>query len=137
MTKTYLDAGVLLKAWRGIDSEADLALKVMEDTQRIHFTSYFGRLELLPKAIYFKQRDEVEFYEAHFDRSKHEIPFSKELALRAIDLAKKHGLAAADALHVAAGIMAGADEFITTEGPEKPIFRVKEIKMQCLDLLGR
>lgn len=137
MIKTYLDSGVLLSAWRASGSRAEIALDVMEDTGRIFYTSYFGKLELLPKATYFKQRDEVEFYEAHFDRSKKEVELNKELGLRAGDLAKQHGLAAADALHLAAAIMAGAEEFITTELPEKPMFRVKEIKVRCLELMSR
>jgi hypothetical protein len=34
-----------------------------------------------------------------------------------------------DALHVAAAILAEVDEFITTEKPGKPLYRVKDINV--------
>lgn len=42
----------------------------------------------------------------------------------AISESEQHGLAAMDALHVAAALLLGADEFVTTEKPGKPIYRV-------------
>lgn len=43
--------------------------------------------------------------------------------------AEKFGLGALDALHIAAAISAGVDEFITTEKPGKPLHRVKGIRV--------
>jgi hypothetical protein len=47
-------------------------------------------------------------------------------------LAKKHGLAAVDALHLASAIRQKAEEFITTELPGKPVFRVAGVKVVSL-----
>jgi hypothetical protein len=42
----------------------------------------------------------------------------------AISESERHGLAAMDALRAAAALLLGADEFVTTEKPGKPIYRV-------------
>jgi predicted nucleic acid-binding protein len=44
-------------------------------------------------------------------------------------IAATYGIAAMDALHIAAALAIGAGEFITTEKDTKPMFRVTEIKM--------
>lgn len=130
--KTFLDSGVLLTAWKGRQLDRLTAISVMEDSTREFFTSSTVKLELLPKPIFFKQTGEVEFYNIHWERTKKEEPLSKELAHEAFNLGKRYGLAAADALNVAAAIRAGAQEFITSETPGKPLFRVKEIKVTSL-----
>jgi predicted nucleic acid-binding protein len=131
--KTFLDSGVLLTAWKGKDPEA--ALSVIEDPARQFYSSYLVRLELLPKASYEKRVAEVEFYELHWKRLKGEEPLSRALGREAFGLAKRYGLAAVDALHIAAAIRQGVDEFITSELPGKPLFRVKELTVQSLDRL--
>ena len=128
--KTFLDSGVLLIAWRGREAEA--ALGVMEDTRRQFYTSQLVKLELLPKAAFFKQEAEIEFYQTHFRAAKGEEPLSRELGEKAAELAHQHGLAAVDALHLAAAIRQGADEFITAEKPGKPMFRVRDISVKSL-----
>jgi predicted nucleic acid-binding protein len=134
MTKTYLDSGILLAAWRSLDdSRAELAISVMEDPTRIFYSSQLARLELLPKAIYFKQQAEIEFYQTHFDGTEAEVLLSRELGLEGERLGAKYGLAAIDALHLAAAIKMGAEEFITIEKADKPMFRVKEIKVRTLN----
>jgi predicted nucleic acid-binding protein len=60
------------------------------------------------------------------------VSFSDELVETAQQKAGKFGLSALDALHVAAAISAGADEFITTERPGKPMFRVKGISVRSI-----
>lgn len=87
------------------------------------------KLELLPKPAFFKQRDELEFYKLHFDATTAEAPLDSAAAFA---LAQRHGLAAADALNLAASIQLGAEEFITSELPGKPMFRVREIKVITL-----
>jgi hypothetical protein len=42
------------------------------------------------------------------------------------------GLAAMDALHVAAAFLLKADEFITTEKPGKPMYRTDLVKVRWL-----
>lgn len=104
----------------------------MEDATREFFTSDAVKLELLPKPVFEKRRMEVEFYNAHFSDAADSEPFSRELGAAALALAKKHGLAAMDALHLASAIRQGADEFITSELPGKPMFRVGSIKVVSL-----
>lgn len=128
--RTFLDSGVLLTAWRGFD--AHLALAIMDDPARTFVTSDLVKLELLPKPLYFKQRLEVGFYETHFAAAKKSHPLTPVLARHAHQLARQYGLAAIDALHIAAAIRLDADVFITTELPEKPLFRVREIEVQSL-----
>jgi predicted nucleic acid-binding protein len=128
--KTFLDAGVLLTAWRGRDAEA--ALAVMEDPRRQFYTSQLVKLELLPKPSFFKQEAEVEFYETHFQAVKGEEPLTPELGEKADELARRYGIAAVDALHLAAAIRQGAAEFITAEKPGKPLFRVTGITVRSI-----
>jgi predicted nucleic acid-binding protein len=128
--RTFLDSGVLLTAWRGNDAEA--ALAVMEDPRREFCTSQLVKLELLPKPQFFKQAAEIEFYRTHFRAAKGEEPLSRELGEKAEELAAKHGIAAVDALHLAAAIRQGAEEFITAEKPGKPMFRVRDITVKSI-----
>ena len=128
--RTFLDSGVLLTAWRGRDAES--ALSVMEDPEREFCTSQLVKLELLPKPTFFKQKAESEFYQTHFRAVKSEEPMSRELGEKANELASQYGVAAMDALHLAAAIRQGAQEFITTEKPGKPMFRVRGITVRSI-----
>jgi hypothetical protein len=135
--KTFLDSGVLLTAWRGEPSpQTDAALSVMADDERQFYTSDHVKLELLPKPTFEKRRVELEFYQSHFDLTLGSEPFSPELGGAALRLATKHGLSAGDALNVVAAIRQGAEEFITSELPGKPIFRIGGIRMTSLGTLG-
>ena len=129
--KTYLDAGVLLSAWKPGELHGR-AMAIMEDATREFFTSDAVKLELLPRPAFEKRRAEVEFYNAHFSDAEDGEPFSAEWGRDALALAKKSGLAAMDALHLASAIRQGADEFITSELPGKPMFRVAGIKVVSL-----
>jgi predicted nucleic acid-binding protein len=131
--RTSLDSGVLLTAWRGEPSpETEAALSIMADDQRQFYTSDNVKLELLPKPAFEKRRVEVEFYQDHFDSALATEPFSPELGRLALGLATKHGLSAGDALNVAAAIRQGVEEFVTSELPGKPIFRVAGIRVISL-----
>ena len=71
--------------------------------------------------------EKVEYYQTHCRSVKGEEPLSPELGQQADELARKHGIATVDALHLAAAIRQRAAEFITSEKPGKPIFRVRGI----------
>jgi len=109
-----------------------MAKKVMEDESREFLTSDAVKLEVLPRPTFEKRRAEVAFYNDYFDVITASEPFSAELGDEALLLAKKYGLAAIDALHLASAIRQGADEFITSELPGKPMFRVVGIKVVSL-----
>jgi predicted nucleic acid-binding protein len=104
----------------------------MEDPRREFYTSQLVKLELLSKPAFFKQEAELEFYQTHFRAVKGEEPLSRELGEKAGELARQYGLAAVDALHLAAAIGQGAEEFITAEKPGKPMFRVRGITVTSI-----
>ena len=129
--KTFLDSGVLISAWRGNSLRSDLARQILADEGREFISSEAVKLELLPKPTYEKRHTETQFYQQYFALATSE-PFSAELGREALALAKKHGLAAVDALHLASAIRQGAAEFITAEQPDKPMFRMAAIKVFSL-----
>ena len=130
--KTFLDSGVLLTAWKGKASDHQAAMSILHDSRRSFVTGQMVKLELIPKPAFFKKRDELEFYQIHFAATLAEQPLSTEIADAAFELAKRYGLAGADALNIAAALKLGAEEFITTELPGKPLFRVAGIKVTTL-----
>lgn len=134
MTRTFLDSGVLLTAWRGKEC-AEQALAVMEDKDREFCTCQLVRLELLPKPAFFKQVLETRFYNVFFGQVKAEEPLSADLGKEAMRLASAHGIAAADALNLCAAIRLGAQEFISSEKPGKPMFSVSALKVTSLHSL--
>jgi predicted nucleic acid-binding protein len=52
------------------------------------------------------------------------VPTDDALVERALRLAAQLDLGAMDALHAAAALQAGTDQFVTMERPSKPLFRV-------------
>jgi len=133
--KTFLDSGVLLPAWRGNSPAATAAKQILADDSREFVTCENVRLELLPKPAFEKRHSEMQFYNGHFSEASACEPFSEALGETALALAKKHGLSAGDALNLTSAIRLGADEFITSELPGKPVFRVSGIKITSLHAL--
>ena len=129
MIRTYLDAGVLIAAARGKAPLATKALDILDDPNRQFVSSVFLKLEVLPKAVYHKNTSEVEFYEAVFDAVTDWAESKDEIIERGYKEALTFGLAALDALHVAAAVMLDADELVTTEKSDKPIHRIAAIKV--------
>ncbi len=127
--KTYIDSGVLITAFRGIDSVSIKANQILSAENREFVSSHFVQLEVLPKAIFNKQRDETEFYETFFSAVTHWATDLEKIIHDSYQLACTYGLAAMDALHVAAALQIKADELITTEKPTKPMHRVTEIQI--------
>jgi predicted nucleic acid-binding protein len=128
--RTFLDSGVLMAAARGTDDTALLALQILDDPDRKFVSSVFVKLEVLPKAIYNGFKEEAAFYQSFFENDVEIwVSLSDELAELAQQQAEKFGLSALDSLHVAAAISAGADEFITTEKPGKPLHRVRDFRI--------
>ena len=131
---TYLDSGVLLAAWKSAELRP-AALRVLENLDRRFATSQLAKLELLPKTVFEKRPAERAFYEAYFEEAMAPQPLDEELGKQAQVLAGKYGLAAVDALHIAAALRSRAEEFYTSEKPGKPMFRVKELKIISLHSL--
>ena len=133
MTRTFLDAGILIAAVRGREEEAARALAILEDSERRFITSVFLRMEVLPKAIYHQRLAEAALYERYFARAQ-SISVTEALVAQAYAEAYTFGLAALDALHLTFAKAGGAEEFITTENPTQPLFRVTGIVIKPLIL---
>ena len=130
--KTYLDTGVLIAAFRDQGLGGTRALQILDDSQRTFGSSIFVKLETLPKTVYNQQVLEREFYQMFFDAVSDWADDVEEIVEDAYRISCEYGLAAMDALHIAAALMVGAEEFITTEKVTKPMFRVAEIKVTPL-----
>jgi predicted nucleic acid-binding protein len=74
----------------------------------------------------------AEFYLQFFRAVTHWPPSTDAVVRHAYELAVKLGLAALDALHVAAAISVGAEEFITSEKRGKPLHRTTEIRVRSI-----
>ena len=129
MILTFIDSGVLLSAANGEGKIAEKALEILEDSNREFASSEFVKLELIPKAIYNKQTEEAQFYEEFFSAVTYWTTDLEKVVQDAYDIGCQYGLAAMDALHIAAALSLEASEFITTEKPTKPMFRVSSIKL--------
>ena len=132
MTITFIDSGVLVTASRGVDDLSDKALTILASGDRQFASSEFIKLEVLPKAVYHRQTDEAEFYEAFFNAVTYWANDIDQTIQDSYKIACKYGLAAMDALHIAAAISIGAEEFITTEKSTKPMYRVTEVTVVYL-----
>jgi len=126
ITRTYVDSGVVIAAFGGESpSLAERAIAVLEDENREIVASDFVWLEIVPKTRHHGHKELLQAYLKFFEN---EISFyvlvSNGLVKRAMRLAGCHGLGAMDALHLAAALEGKCDEFVTTEKPTKPFFRV-------------
>ncbi|PSR14937.1 nuclease [filamentous cyanobacterium CCP3] len=129
MTRTFVDSGVLIAAARGENVIAEAALSFLADSTRIFVSSPFVRLEVLPKAIFNQKTVETEFYETFFSAVATWVTDTDRLVQQAHTLACNYGLAAIDALHVAAAIALEAEDLLTTEKSTKPMYRVPNIRV--------
>lgn len=134
MIRTFLDSGVLIAASRAAGVLGTRALALFNDSDRVFVTSEFVRMEIFPKAIYYKRQSEVEFYEDFFADAEQIVPISESLGHLAYTEACHAGLSGLDALHIAGAKSSGAEEFITTERPTKPLFRVTGILITSIAL---
>lgn len=127
--KTYIDSGVLITAFQGIQPVSIKANQILSAENREFASSCFVELEVLPKAIFNKQQDEAEFYQTFFSAVTHWATNLEQIIQDSYQIACTYGLAAMDALHVAAALQIKADELITTEKPTKPMHRVTGIQI--------
>jgi predicted nucleic acid-binding protein len=129
MKRTYLDANVLIAAFRGEEQVAQRALGVLDDPDRKLVVSDYLRLEIFPKPTFLRRKEEIDFMQEIFDGAGENIDTSPELTRRALEFASKYDISPIDALHVGAAAMSCVDELITLENPTKPICRVKEVNV--------
>jgi predicted nucleic acid-binding protein len=126
---TFVDSGVLIAALRGNEHDSIAAFKILADAQREFASSIFIRMEVSPKAVFYNNSREMEFYEAFFSSVEHWCVFTDELLGEALEEAKRCGMGALDALHVVSAAHSGADELATAERRGKPIYRTTLCKV--------
>ena len=130
--RTFIDSGVLIIAARGTQELSGRAMAVFAAPQRTFITSDFVMLEVLPKAHFYGKSRELEFYETFFQSAQRTVRSTAALVTLALEEARRHGLSAVDALHVAAAKRAKCDEFVTTENPTKAFFAVADLLVTSL-----
>lgn len=91
------------------------------------------RFETVPKPTFFKQEPEVRFYEEFFASATTWFSFDKSNLDAAFDEACQSGLAALDAIHVVLAAVAGCEELVTSEKPEKSIHRTHRVRVVSID----
>jgi len=131
MKRTYIDANVLIAAFQGEEQVAQRALRVLDDPGRRLVVSDYLRLEVLPKPMFHKQQEEVEFMEAVFEKAEN-WETSPELTRCSLELAARYDMAPMDALHVGTAVVADVDELVTLEKPTKPICKVEEVSVKSI-----
>lgn len=129
MKRTYIDANVLIAAFRGEEQVAQRAFQVLDDPDRKLVVSDYLRLEVLPKPKFHKRQEEIDFMQAVFDGAGENLSTSSELTGCALAMASKYDMTPIDALHVSAAMIAVVDEFVTMEKPTKPMCRVHEVRV--------
>ncbi len=129
MKITFIDSGVLVTAARAVGEDSEKALEILADSSREFASSEFIKMEVIPKAIYNRKTAEAEFYELFFGAVTYWANDIEKVIQEAYQIAAQYGLAAMDALHVAAALSVGAEEFVTSEKKTKPMFRVSSIKI--------
>ena len=125
----FIDSGVLVAAARSVGELSEKALCILEDCEREFASSLFVKLEVIPKAISNRQTKESEFYEIFFSSVTYWANDLDKIVQDAYQIASQYGLAAMDALHVAAALSVGASELVTTEKRTKPMHRVTSINV--------
>jgi predicted nucleic acid-binding protein len=129
--RTFLDSGVLIAAYRGSPPVLAAAVNILNDTNRLFFSSAFVRHEVSPKALYNRKQDEYRFYQGYFRRAVFYDDL-KSILNHAGKESAKSGINAMDSLHIAAAYLLDADEFITIERPCKSIYRTSLVKVVYL-----
>lgn len=132
LIRTFLDAGVLIVAARGNEESSENAMNIIKDPKRELVTSTFIQMEVLPKAHYFKNKQEVKFYEIFFKSVKIWADSLEQIIENAHQHAQVFGLGSMDALHVAAALSVHSEELITTEKSSKPLHRVTGLKVTSI-----
>jgi hypothetical protein len=103
-------------------------LSILRDSNRVFLTTPFLALEVVPKAAFHRQHLELLFYERYMASATTYRGLNRIEQVARTE-AVRCGLAAMDALHVAAAFLLKADELITAEKPGKPMYRTTLVKV--------
>jgi len=132
--RTYIDADVIINALRVDEKKRyGLAFKILEDKNRLLLVSDYLRLETLPKPVYHRQESQVAFIKKIFEQAEL-IRSNAFIIEKAMDLASAYGLNGMDALHIASAVNGGADEMVSFEKPDKPLYRLPRSVLRLVSL---
>jgi predicted nucleic acid-binding protein len=84
-------------------------------------------------AIHSKQQAEITFFKAYFDNAHLWINDMEAMVRIAQEQSERHGLAAMDALHVAAAYVGEADALFALEKKRKPMHRTTLVRIAYLE----
>jgi predicted nucleic acid-binding protein len=125
---TFLDTGVIIAAASGSTQEKHRAQTILADPNREFVTSPFVELEIVPHAERQGTPENIAFYREYFRTARMSSNLAEIVKLTAQEL-RRTNMKLADALHVAAANLAGADEFITTEKSTKAMHQNTLVKV--------
>jgi hypothetical protein len=137
---TFVDTGVLIAAARGDEEASAAAFAVLDDPEREFASSDFVRLETIgPTARegYVEQLHwYLEFFKEGVSRWATDL---KAVVDQALGECMSTPIDPMDALHVAAAVLVGADELVTTEkpGPGRNITRTASLPVFSIHSAGR
>ncbi len=132
MIKTYVDANVLIAAFRSEHPASGVALALLGAVDRTFVATTYLRLETLRKPLFYQRQDEIEFMETYFASVAQWVQTDDVLVEQALKLAGQLDLGALDALHASAALQARVDTFVTLERPSKALFRVPNLNVVSL-----
>lgn len=128
MKRTYVDANILIAAFKGEGGAAQRALQVLDDPDSKLVVSDYVRLEVLPKPTFHNRQEEIGFMQAVLEDAEN-LSTSSELTGSAVTMASRYDLTPIDSLHVSASVVAAVDQLVTMEKPSKPMCKVNEVKV--------
>jgi predicted nucleic acid-binding protein len=129
---TYLDTNLLVYAARGTPEAALRAFAILDDPTRTFAASVFLEMELLPNSA----GAQLAFYESYFKRATVRATDLERIVELARSEGLKHGIAAMDALHLAAAASVQA-QLVTYERPTRPMFRSRITSLLSIHPDGR
>ncbi|MGA3203068.1 MAG: hypothetical protein ABSF12_11320 [Bryobacteraceae bacterium] len=131
MVRVFLDAGVLIGAFKGEPDVREPAFAILGCPLLEFWYSPLLHLEVTLQAVHHKQAEELKFYDEYFGHANMYGGLDRTFEIAAPD-AKRHGIPVVDALHVAAANLSRCAALITTEKPTKPLFRTSLVKVVSL-----
>ncbi len=124
MALIYLDTGVVLALAQGTDRWFAAAKALFASPAARFAVSDMVWLEVWPSTHGPQGRALRSVYEAVFATSALVIAVDDRVVKKAKQLAAQQPVKGADAIHAAAALLGGARDFVTTEGPTKPLHKV-------------
>jgi hypothetical protein len=114
---TFVDTGVLIAAARGDEEASAAAFAVLDDPEREFASSDFVRLEAIGHTMREGYVEQLHYYLEFFKGVSFWATDLKAVVDKAIGECMSTPIDSMDALHVAAAVLVGADELVTTEKP--------------------